>query len=105
MGVKIPGEVVLIGGIGLGVVALGWLAARTAAGALREHGDKVNPYSADNVIYDNVIGGAGRAISGDEHWSLGGWLYDITHPNEPDPTAPVGESIGDTWARYMESLK
>jgi len=41
--------------------------------------DKVNPASDENIIYDDVIGGAGRAITGDEHWNLGGALYDWWH--------------------------
>lgn len=44
-----------------------------------------NPASDRNVVYDGVVGGIGRAISDDEHWSLGTWIYDITHSDD-DPT-------------------
>jgi hypothetical protein len=49
----------------------------TAAAHVAE--TKLNPYSNQNIIYDGVIGGAGRAITGGKNWSLGGALYDLTH--------------------------
>lgn len=52
--------------VGQGAQAVGKVAAT-----------KLNPYSGSNVLYDNVIGGAGRAVSGDSGWTLGGWLYDV----------------------------
>jgi len=42
-------------------------------------GDKLNPASSGNIIYDTLIGGVGRSISGDDGWSLGGQIYDWTH--------------------------
>jgi len=57
-----------------------------AAGAVV--GTKLNPASRENLIYDDVIGGLGRSVSGDSSWSLGGWLYDLTHPTET-ATAPT----------------
>jgi hypothetical protein len=38
----------------------------------------VNPADSRNVVYGS-IGAVGGAISGDKNWSLGGWIYDITH--------------------------
>lgn len=38
----------------------------------------VNPASNQNVIYTG-INGIGGAVSGEENWTLGGWLYDVTH--------------------------
>ncbi|WP_171014186.1 hypothetical protein, partial [Chitinivorax sp. B] len=35
--------------------------------------------AASGVFYDGLIGGLGRWLSGDEHWNLGGQLYDWTH--------------------------
>jgi len=50
-----------------------------AAAAAKVAGTKLNPYDDENVVYQNVIGGAGKAISGNDHWSLGAWVYDVTH--------------------------
>jgi hypothetical protein len=58
-----------------------YLAWRAYTGAEYLVTEKLNPASTNNVVYDNLIGGIGRTVSGSEHWSLGGWLYDITHPN------------------------
>lgn len=76
-------------GIGVGlvaVVAVVYLTRRAGAAvadAAAVVGDKINPYSSTNFLYDNVIGGLGRTLSGNENWSLGNWIYDLTHPDQP----------------------
>lgn len=57
-----------------------------AAGAV---GNAINPLNQDNVFYSgvNAVGGAivsdpaGPGKNADGSWTLGGWLFDITHPN------------------------
>lgn len=39
--------------------------------------EKLNPASDQNVVYDDIIGGVGRAVSDDPNWSLGSWIYDV----------------------------
>lgn len=92
---KISNEVAVIGGLALGVVVLGVLAAKTAAAGIKAAAPKIDPTSDQNLVYDNVIGGVGRAVSGDQSWSLGGWLYDVTHPAY-DPNA-AGDPKTGTW--------
>lgn len=49
--------------------------------------DSVQRVSEGNAIYDGVnrVGGAlANAPAGS--WSLGSWLYDVTHPAEPQGT-------------------
>lgn len=43
--------------------------------------EELNPFSDQNVVYDNIIGGAGRAVTGDEHWSLGGQFWEWLNPD------------------------
>jgi len=74
----------LLGGAALALY-LAWQARQAAAAVA----GKVNPYNRDNLIYQDVVGGLGRAVTGDKDWSLGGWLYDVINPNQPDPTAPT----------------
>lgn len=70
----------LLAAIGAGAVAVLVYYAKQGAKAAGEIAEtKLNPYSAKNVLYDNVIGGAGRALTGSEGFSLGGWIYDVTH--------------------------
>lgn len=42
------------------------------------HGGALDVTSQNNVIYTGV-NGIGSAVSGDENFTLGGWIYDITH--------------------------
>lgn len=92
----------------VGVGAL-WLyskrgAVAQAAGAAV---DAVNPASSTNIVNRGVTA-AGAAISGDDSWTLGGWLYDVTHRDEvatllqgSRPAAPpVNASIMDRWDYY-----
>jgi len=39
---------------------------------------RVNPASDQNLIYSGV-NGIGGALSGDKDWTLGNWLFDVTH--------------------------
>jgi hypothetical protein len=55
--------------------------------------DAVNPTSRDNLAY-STVNEAGAKITGDPYWSLGGWIFDMTHPgtvaarDEPFRTPP-----------------
>lgn len=58
-----------------------------ASDAATAAGNAVNPTSDQNLAYRGV-NAVGSAISGDEHWTLGGWIYDVTHPGESAGTPP-----------------
>lgn len=51
--------------------------------ALGTVGNAINPLNNDNVFYSSV-NAVGASIAGvpRDSWSLGSWIYDITHPNE-----------------------
>lgn len=38
----------------------------------------INPADPNNIMYSG-IGAVGTVISGDYDWSLGTWLYDVSH--------------------------
>lgn len=109
--------IVKLAAVAGGVLLLGWLANRAAgavgnaAGALGNMagaawgsaaqglsaaGDFVgtqaattfNPASDQNFVYRGV-NGMGSSLTGDQHFTLGGWLYDVTHP-EPKPYTSGG---------------
>jgi hypothetical protein len=61
------------------VLILGYFAKKGVTAAAQVAGTKLNPYSSGNLVYDNTIGGAGRVITGNPNWTLGGALYDMTH--------------------------
>ena len=96
--------------LGLGVVAFGGLAmliytwkseASAAAGAAANALDYVNPNSTQNAVYGTVNGfwdtvlpekAPGRTADG--AWSVGAFVYDVTHPftawQVANVTAPTG---------------
>lgn len=71
----------------LGIAAVGALALyflyRKGAALVTE---TLNPASDKNIVYDGIVGGIGRSVSGDSSWSLGTWIYDATHPQEKPKT-------------------
>lgn len=62
---------------GVAVVGL-WYLKRQATETVKQVGQAVNPTSRDNVFYRGV-NSVGESLTGDEDWTLGGWIYDITH--------------------------
>lgn len=56
--------------------------------------DAIKPTSDQNLIYKGV-NAVGGAVTGDTsgNWSLGSWLYDVTHPTQaPQPKSPYWKS-------------
>ena len=72
------GVVAAVGVVGaLGV----WYAKNQAIKAAGVVGDAINPVN-DNNIFASGVNAVGAKISGNKHWSLGSWIYDITHDSE-----------------------
>ncbi len=70
-------------GAGAAVVVIGalYLLARKAGAAVVAVGQAVNPVSDKNIAYQGV-NAAGAAVTGDSEFSLGTWLYNVTHADE-----------------------
>jgi hypothetical protein len=84
---KLPGKLELWIGAGVvGLIVLAYLGKKTADAA-KAVGQAVNPVSDQNIFYSgtNAIGGA---LTGDQNFSLGVWVYDALHPAPDDPQAP-----------------
>ncbi|MBU2871968.1 hypothetical protein [Colwellia sp. E2M01] len=71
--------------VGVGVLALGVVgyfatqkAAQAATQAAGVVGNSINPLNNDN-IFASGVNAVGAKLSGSSNWSLGGWIYDITH--------------------------
>ena len=88
-----------VAAVGAGALLLGYLVKRSAgaawdgvrSGASRaadfvgQHASATfNPGSTQNAAYRGV-NAMGASVSGDEHWTLGGWLYDVFNPPAPEP--------------------
>ena len=65
------GMVVAIGAVG--AVALYFAEKKVREGAAAV-GQSINPANSDNIFYSGV-NYVGATLSGDEHWNLGGWIY------------------------------
>jgi hypothetical protein len=76
-----------LGVVVIGAVVYGLKKAKDVLGAVDL--SAVDPTSRDNVAYQtaNQIGGSlvtapdGNGKNADGSWSLGGWIYDVTHPS------------------------
>ena len=65
-------------GVGVaGVVAL-WYLKKKAGETAAAVGNAINPVNPENVFYAGV-NNVGEALTGDEAFSLGSWLYGVTH--------------------------
>lgn len=82
-------KLILAGALGLGVFLI-WSAKKVGSVVTDLATTTLNPFSNENIIYDGIIGGTGRALTGDKDFSLGGSIYDLTHPREKfnDPQKP-----------------
>lgn len=79
-----------------------------AADAAQAVGDAINPTKDTNLAYRGV-NAIGAAVSGDDSFSLGSWIYDITHPGEAEairstpPFAPRSTQVREE-ASWFDSL-
>lgn len=67
----------------LGVVVLGFYLIHKAGNAAKAVGTAINPADSENLV-NKGVSAVGKAVSGNEGWSLGGWIYDVTHPDYAD---------------------
>ena len=76
------------------LAAIGWIVARKVAGAVPA--GALNPLSVDNIVYQGA-NATGAALTGDQDFSLGAWVWEATHPGAvaaenaalADPAAPA----------------
>lgn len=101
--------------IGLGVLLLGgaamliYTAKSKLSNALGVAANAVDPTNPNNVAYHTVNTWGGAAVTdpagpgknADGSWTLGGWLYDVSHPgtvaaiaNVTKPTVPGATYTG-----------
>jgi len=60
------------------VGAVSYYAAKKAKETVNDIGSAINPINNDNVFNQGVLA-VGQNLTGNKHWTLGGWIYDITH--------------------------
>ncbi|HEX5129607.1 MAG TPA: hypothetical protein VFV90_07670 [Usitatibacter sp.] len=69
-------------GIGavLGLAFVGYLVVRRTGQAIANNVELVTPTSDKNLVYQGA-NAVGQSITGDSSFTVGGWLYDLTHPD------------------------
>lgn len=77
----------VLAGVGA-VVALVYYLKKGAAAVVDVAKVRLDPVNPNNVVNATVTH-FGAGISGNQNWTLGGSLYDLFHPNQPNLTAPV----------------
>ncbi len=107
------GAVLLVGGF----VVLRKVSAG-ASDAAAKVVDAVNPASSNNIVNravtavgDAIVSPTGPGRNADGSWTLGGWLYDITHDDPmattPRPgTGPVQDvAFADPYDRHLKNYQ
>lgn len=79
--VKVGAVVLALGGIAYAVY---WAKNKAMAAAVTTF----NPASPNNVVYSTMNQTFG---AGDSNWTLGGWIYDATHPAYNPNARPATE--------------
>jgi ketopantoate reductase len=69
--------------VGLGVLGA-YLVGRLAADKAVKAAQAVNPLNNENVFY-NATNSVGSVLTQDEHFTLGGFIYDVLNPVEVVP--------------------
>ena len=59
-----------------------------ASAAVTQTAQAVNPTNQNN-IFSKGVNTAGEALTGDPNWTLGVWIYDITHTQQTQKTNPA----------------
>jgi hypothetical protein len=62
-------------------VVIYWLAKQEAKAAAQSVGEAINPVNPENIFYEGV-NAAGEVLTGEEGFTLGGWIYDMTHSDQ-----------------------
>ena len=86
MGIK--GDIIAVGIAGAVLLAAGWYAKKKLAVVAQVAVPYVNPTDPRNLAYTGV-NAVGSVLTGDSGFTLGGWIYDITHPTVAHNSAPV----------------
>jgi hypothetical protein len=63
---------------GVVVAALSYVATKKAKETIGDVGEAISPLNNNN-IFANGVNAVGAKLSGNDNWSLGGWIYDITN--------------------------
>jgi len=88
------------------IVWRGSKVAGQAVDTIAAAADKVNPANPDNVV-NQAVTGIGKTVTGNENWTLGGWIYDMTHSDplvmytKPEGREPAPAELYDAMGNRI----
>ena len=84
----LKGDIIAVGVAGVVLLAAGWYAKKKLSAAATAAAPYINPADPRNMAYSGV-NAVGHVLTGDSNFTLGGWIYDITHPSVAENSVPV----------------
>lgn len=88
----VSGDLLVKIGIGAGLLVIAYVLLKKTGGAAAAVAEKVgaavNPANPDNIVNQGVTS-VGKAVTGNDNWTLGGWLYEAIN--------------GDVWAQQNKA--
>lgn len=107
---KITTNHVLIAAAGIGIAYVSYrsyqgvkVAAEKAKEVAGNVGTAINPADENNLI-NRGVNALGAKITGDEHWTLGGAIYDLLHDPVPVNTKAVNQDHKDVKEIENEAI-
>lgn len=82
--------------VGGALPAVGNAAGQVAGAAV----GVVNPVNPENIFYQ-IANGVGTGISGDKDFTVGGWLYELTHGDANAPATPGAKGVPENVRRTV----
>lgn len=90
-------------GLGLGLGAVALVGLGVAAYFLYKNREKFDPTSDKNLAY-GTVNTVGEVLTGDKNFTLGGWLYELTH-GAPDISKPVTQAEIEAYRLKQKSAQ
>lgn len=78
-------------GMIIAIGAVGFVALYLVKGEVEDGLNAISPTNPDNIFAQGVDS-VGAIFSGDENWSLGGWLYDVGNGTPEEQAARRNEA-------------
>lgn len=97
---QVSGATVAKIAVAAAAVGVVWYVSKSAASAVDKAGEllqnaahAVSPFNNENIFY-TAVNDAGASLTGDQNFSLGGSIYDWTHPEPKGNTELIVQAAG-----------
>jgi hypothetical protein len=84
-------KVGVVGAVTVAALITAYLIKDQAQKAVSDTAEAINPLNNDN-IFASGVDNVGRKLSGNNNWTLGGWLHGVINGTPQEQTARQAES-------------